>query len=365
METPQRKPPQGETKPSEKTQLTELFDQIKAIPWTSIWSLALAIGGLFLIVYFCSIGFLPDLDLKAIAGTVVGVAVVGLFVVAVLGMGLLLPTLVLNPVDTTKKGYQFSQAVVGIVCAFAVLLNASYDHDYKMRAWFAIVIASILLCAWLTYHPSKKLTLAEFIVMGAKEVLWGSWALMIPMLYYVSLAHQRDSGSWVEWLLLLAFPAMFALLSIVIASLPEQQRGSARLIASVVAVFFLGLLSNRPALVSQATIAALGLSVERQPVTLVLSETGCNSVNLLLDGKPCSLDVVSKLGSLSNVKIISRIGAQVVVHWKPASKPVAKTSVTASTTTSDNWLRAILRKEDVISWAYDYQMQKKEEQSKP
>jgi MFS family permease len=349
-----------ETEQDDKSgQLKEFFEQLRAIPWGSFWSLSLAIGGLLLLSFFSSIEYLPDLDINSIASTVAGVAVVGVFIVLIIGFGLTLPTLFTDANDVSKenKKHLLWQAVAGVFLAFCALVYVAFFREY---GWGWLVLLSILLAAslWLSCRSKSVLSLSSFVLNLFKELAWAAWTLVVPMFYYKALAVEKED-IWLELFFLFLIPLSFAFLSLALAFIPKDKRTAWRFAAAIGAVFFLAFVTHRPAFVSQASVAVLGLSIERQPVTLVLTEAGCNSINLLFNLRPCSFDKTMKLGSLSHVKVMSRIGGQYVIHWRPEQNAKGAQGTKESATDDDNWRRAILRKEDVLSLAYDLPTSKK------
>ena len=344
--------------------MAETFQQLKAIPWAAFWSLALATGGLFLISYFASIEYLPDLKIEDLTGTIAAVAVVGMFVIVIVGFGLTLPVLFLKPDRALNKFYVPSQAALGVVTAFAFFVNSAFDYGYRDCGWVAILIGSITACILLTYCCFLKQQWRYEIARTILSVVsWAAWAAVMPMFFYAATAHQNGDGEWAAWVKLFLFPALFACVSIMLASLPDSQKGGFRLATALAAMVLLSLFANRPALVPQMVVAALGLSADRKPVTLVLTESGCNATNLLLEGKPCTFDAATKLGSLLNARVVSRIGTQFVIHWQPLALSGTKPIATAGAVVDERWRRAILKKDDVVSWAYDYSKHVKDVQS--
>ncbi|GBG02323.1 hypothetical protein AZSI13_16500 [Azospira sp. I13] len=335
--------------PPKRNQLVELFEQLNAIPWASFWSLSLSVGGLLLLSYFLSIEYLPDLDVSAISVTVAGVAAVGTFLVLMIGFGLTLPMLYVDATDDKKKKmYLLAQATVGIVLGFGVIANLSYDFGKEIWAWPVLLLLFVVLSAITT----ERFTWFNWLKNVGKEALWGFWAITVPMLYYELLTSKGDKD-WEDILNLLLFTFAFAVISIMVAYAPAKRRAVARFIAVIGAVLLLSVAVQRPTLVSQASVAVLGLS-QRNPVTLILSESGCNSANLLLVEKPCAFDRGAKLGSLDGVRVVSRIGSQFVVHWQP--KDASNIDSNGHGINDDNqvWRRVILKKDDVVSWAYDF-----------
>ncbi|MDI9333869.1 MAG: hypothetical protein QM533_05790 [Cytophagales bacterium] len=352
---------------AQKSEIVKIFAQLSAIPWSSIWGLALAVGGIFLLIYFASIGFLPDLELKDLMGTIAAVALVGIFFVAIVGGSLMLPTVYLNVESNSAKFTAFFQAGLGLLLPFFIILNASFESRYRNECWWAIGITTIVLLFLISYRSVKRFSLNDLFLTSISVGLWAFWVLAIPMLLCLSILQQSNQEDWLVICMLFLFPAMFALFSIAVASSPAHRRGLALLFCVIFAIVFLSHLSRRPALVPQAAITMLGLSVDREHVTIILTENGCNSVNLALknDGKPCALDATAKLGALPDARIISRIGSQIVTHWRPLKLPVtARTDAQLFAALKDGkneiWQRIVLRKADAISWAYDYNKPPKE-----
>jgi hypothetical protein len=355
--------PDNPSKSTHKHPLFELLEQIKEIPWTSLWNFALALGGFFLITYFASIGFLPDLDLQAAAGTVVAVAIIGLFLVVNLGFGLLLPTLFIRADDEGKKALQTAESLTGVVFAFAILVVFAQFDEWSRVLFLAIWLVLLLvagLCA--VYFFSSTRTLTDVLYFFPVVVLWGVWAASFPMLFYALLTSQSGRSESHDYLYLFLFPLLFAVISLVVAELPKPQRIAGRIVALIAVVWLLSVLSNRPAFVPQTVVSLLGLSVQQSSVTLIVSEAGCHTANLILEGAPCTGDPVAKLGRVSGVKIISRIGAQVVIDWKPVA---ASGTATVNAVGKEVWRRVVLRKEDVVSWAYDSPKLHTAQQPKP
>lgn len=338
-----------EQHPPKQSQLAEFFEQLNAIPWVSFWSLSLTIGGLLLLSYFSSIEYLPDLDVSAISLTIVGIAAIGTFIVLILGFGLILPTLYVDASDDKKqKFYLVVQAIAGISLGVSVISFFSYSFEKKIWAWSILLFLFSVVSAFTKKRP----VLLNFFKNLGREVLWGTWAITGPLLYYKILAPGGEKD-WMETLSPYLFTFVFAMVSILLAYVSAKSRAVARFIAAICAVFGLSMAVQRPALVSQASVAALGLS-QRNPVTLVLTESGCNSANLLLVEKPCVFDRETKLGTFEGVRIISRIGSQFVVHWHHQEASSTDSNRHRLNDDDQVWHRVILKKSDVVSWAYDF-----------
>jgi hypothetical protein len=342
---------------SKRSQIGELLEQIKNTPWVGIWNLALATGGLLLVVFFGAINFLPDLDLKALAGTLASVAAIALFLVGFLGAGLMLPTLYIDLAGSQDGRIRFFEALLGIFVAFALLVNGINQSEWATQILIAIFVVPILACMAIVQYSVKGVFRKQLESVGAiagSTLLWAIWALTIPMFYYALLVHGEGISDWEAYFLLFSFPVIFAMMSITVAKLPKANRASGRAVACVLAVLLFGFLARHPAFISQTTVSALGLSVETRPVTLVLTESGCHTVNLALEEVSCALTNDTKLGKWTDVRLISRIGAQVLLHWQ-----------SKKTTSPEVWRRVVLRKEDVLSWSYEYGPLPKSKKSSP
>lgn len=111
--------------------LIPLANALGRIPWVTLWNVSLAVGGIFLISYFASIGFLPDFDLKTLTATIAGVALVGMFLVFLIGFGLISPSFFLNPEKVRKrKIYALLEATLGTASAFAFVMAFDVSFHY-------------------------------------------------------------------------------------------------------------------------------------------------------------------------------------------------------------------------------------------
>jgi hypothetical protein len=333
-----------------------MIEQVKDIPWASIWSLVLAIGGLILVLFFSSIGFLPDLDIEALAGVIASIAIVGLYFLIMLGTGFILPTLFIKLDAPAHKAIHKAtvllEAFLGIAIGGGLVLNAAYPTHCSAIYGILIGVLPILLCYGIAFWKVRP----EYISRGSKSVAkvfaWGFWSLMIPMFSYVQLTERKET-EWIDIVIFLLFPVAFAVVSILIACQPVKKQLILRPIAAIVSVIALSFFVSRPALVSHAAVAILGLSVDQKDVAVVLSEAGCNAANAMLGQQACVVDKDAKLGALHKARIVSRIGSQMVVRWQPVPAKAAGDAVEQA------WRRAIFKKEDVIGWAYDEAVPKK------
>jgi hypothetical protein len=147
-----------------KSQFSEVINQLKSIPWASIFNLALASGGLMLLVFFSSIEYMPDFDIKTLLSVLLGVSVVGLALILIMGLFFLMPYffIVENAKDKLKDQLLKDQlffAFVGIICSFIAVVMLSFGiwEDISSGEIAFLVIAFLLLnCLLITNHQAKK-----------------------------------------------------------------------------------------------------------------------------------------------------------------------------------------------------------------
>lgn len=347
---------------TDRVQWTRSLKLLKELPLIPLWNLILALGGLSLIVFFASTEFLPDLDLKSLVAVFAALACVALYLVASIGLGMVLPSLYIKAdanLPTRKRVLYIVEAMLGIVglITFVVaFFSSSKDASYWITVGGFTVACLALTCAALLL--AKKDDAAgsglEFAWIFTKtsllhSVLWGGWSLFLPTLLFLWL-RPRDLSNSEELLGLIVFPAVLAIISLVIAIQSSERRIFATVVAAAISVFYLGLLTGRPALLPHLSVALLGLSLPDKPATIIVSETGCAAFNATVGHDLCKKSPDSSLGVIKDVRIVSRIGAQFLLHVLPKGSS-SETSRSAEPTL---WTRAVLRKQDVIAWSYEY-----------
>jgi hypothetical protein len=62
--------------------------------------------------------------------------------------------------------------------------------------------------------PKKNLELREIPIIAINIIFWATWALMVPMLYYVSISSREGQDDYTTIAMLFLFPTVFASISI-------------------------------------------------------------------------------------------------------------------------------------------------------
>ncbi|NYE60078.1 cyanate permease [Duganella sp. 1224] len=89
--------PEQDLPAADKPSITHrLLDATLKNPFITMWNLALIIGGLIALVYFAQLGYLPDLDLKTASSFLLAVALVGVFLSAILMVIFNVPSLMIR-----------------------------------------------------------------------------------------------------------------------------------------------------------------------------------------------------------------------------------------------------------------------------
>jgi hypothetical protein len=330
---------------------TQLLEFTKEIPWAALWSLVLTVGGMILVSYFLSIGYIPDFELKDLVGTIAAVAVVGLLFFMSFGACLILPTLLFSDrIESKEKLRTYGQALVGILISVLLLLVlfGGNEQDIGRSVWIIVGFLTALAIDWMIRPKRGTFTISSAAISLLTSILWAIWAI-IPMAFFAVLNDRAGESDLIALTIMSIFVVLLAIMSIELASVSPDKRIYAGIPVSLSAVLILGIVTNRPAFLPQAVFEGLGLSVERKSVTLVLSETACNAVNEKNEGFKCIFNPSSKLGSLGNIRIVNRVGTEVLIERKTDSR-----NTTASGEASRNKQeRLIINKRDVISWSYN------------
>ncbi len=373
---------------------------LKEIPWTSIWNIILATGGLMLLMFFLSIGFLPDLDLKSVTTLLAAVAVVGLFLACYLGYALWLPSFMYGALSssearilTTKRILLESVSGALSTIFMAIILDGYGGADLQTTALriigclVALLLVVYLLWSWSRQHLVAASTkgvisndIQNNVEINSNPIAFMGWYLAFSKRYLLNalkpIEHQlqvlklmassfaRILG-WFAWTLLPTvlfirmmkggtgyfgglfdlFLLLLALIVPVIAGLAIREELGQKVFVGFCAgaMIVCGAYLNRPFFISEIVMEFFGLS-SRENVVVVLDEQACAAVNIQLGQRPCELDAASKLGKLAQSRLVSRVGLQTVLEIAQKPSPVAEGKIT--------WNRVVVKSAGVISWSY-------------
>jgi hypothetical protein len=368
---------------------------LKAVPWASIWNVVLAIGGLILLMFFLSIGFLPDLDLKGVTTLVAAVAVVGLLLVAYLGYVLWFPSFMYGALTsmevrklTTKR--ILLESVSGTLITMFIVLILNGNDGFNLGTtllrtsgcFLALMLVVYLIWSWSRQHlideiavisvskdfqgdpeikfsanplaaikqfvlgklrpVEKQLSVVKLMASSLARILgWFAWTI-IPTLLFIGMAKPKTGylGGLFDLFLLL-----LVLIVPVVAGLAIREQIGQKVIAGFClgVMFLFGIYLNRPFFISEIVMEFFGLT-SRESVVMALDEQGCAAVNAQVKHTPCKFEAVSKLGKLNDARLVSRVGLQTVLEFAPESRPLLGDKAIRT--------RVILKSTSLISWSY-------------
>jgi hypothetical protein len=325
---------------------------LKEIPTLAIWNIVLAIGGTILVMFFGSIGFIPDFDIQSLLGTIAAIAGVTVFVILYLGYCLLLPAWSFSiPKIRSPLAAKFygSELVLGVSVSYIAMLGLVIAFgEYKLEIAVALVFAVLIaiVFAVLILKTRKDIGVQKLTEVMEASLRRISWRLMwwfwwaFFFILFLMLMETGEKPIMQSILFMFLLPVVFGMFSIGINALPLKQKCWLTLFGSVFGIVFLGLAINNTTVLPRAAVYWLGLSSGEKEVTLVLSESGCNAVNASTEESYCELDTDTKQGVIEGARIESRIGLQFVIHVK-------------SIDSKEKDHRIIIPKEHVIAWSYE------------
>jgi hypothetical protein len=332
---------------------------LKEIPMLAIWNIVLAIGGTILVMFFGSIGFIPDFDIQSLLGTIAAIAGITLFVILYLGACLLMPVWAFSiPKIHSKLAKKFygSELMLGVSFSYMTMLGLAIAFgEYKLEiavalafSAFSAVISAVLLLKARKDIRTQNLTKvmhASFWQISSRLACWLGWTLLFVFL--LMLLETGEKTIQQSLFFMFTLPVIFGMCSIGINTQPLKKKLWIAPFASIFGIIILGLAVNNTTILPTAAVYWLGLSSGEKEVTLVLNESGCNAVNASTDEDYCELDTDTKQGVIAGARIKSRIGLQFVIHVKAIKS-------------KEKFHRIIVPKEHVIVWSYENKLPPKE-----
>jgi hypothetical protein len=300
--------------------ISDVLKNLDLIPWKSIWATTLSLGGILILIHLTSIRYLPDFDIQTIVGTFAAVAIVGLASTLVIGFSLILPALFMKdiPSDNRLKGMEL--AVIGILACYIIYGSPTNE---SAAFWLLMLFAASLVALTLLNLMRAGETPGWSIFLTT--VGWLLWACVFPALFVTALDANSYSSTWRT-----GFPALVAAWGcVVIVFFIKQARIMSRgkwLLGVIGAVYILGMLTNQLSFFAQIPIRLLGLSDDSSNLIVVVTPSACAATNIAAERVICVLDTENNLGKLSNVKIISRIGNQILLQID-GTKPLEKVTL--------------------------------------
>jgi hypothetical protein len=324
----------------------------------------LTVGGLFVLVFFVRIGFMPDVDLTSSTALLFSVALVGLGSVISFVIMAVLPGVAtqyaLDESALPPDGWTIATVAAAGIFLPITIMAAVWLYEgavvpiapYLMLAFIVLAIGAVV---WRVYHLSKTLQAFDGLprpkVQGhaALQTIFllggGALAWLLGTLTALQIAIRFSAGSsHSSWLIVFVVAAwMFLLVGINVATsrLSTKQAWVFAPISGLVTLVLLTLLTGNFSELPTSAIRELGFGGMRNVDLLIKAEV-CRAMPLSSSTDlRCFMSSSDSAGILRGVTILSRIGAQVVVE---------KSVTTSSAEVIQPAARLILKKDDVLMW---------------
>jgi hypothetical protein len=361
--------------------MRRVLQALKDLPVATMWTVVLALGGVQLLVFFATVGFVPNIDLKAAASLLAATALLGVGVVAMIAVMFALPSVVLAvsfPVPTGNRQIiqHILESVLGVmgmpILIVAVSIAQSPSIHLDNASWHLtalILVSMVLACCYLFLvevgetsgaKKSARERFEEYFNAMLRISGWFAWSACVGFITALLLRSGEMSAFYATFLV---FPLVIALSSILLFAFSGKRRWIKIAALGICSVVLHSVVTGQPTWFIHATIERLGYSYGSQLMRVVLNESGCAIVNMAFDStapKPpvvapsaatCVFDAERKMGVVQ-ARITSRIGSPYVLEIpeKDESKVGSGVSGTARALVAR---RVLVRAEDVLTWLYD------------
>lgn len=334
-----------------------------ANPIKTFTTSVLAVGGLFVLVFFVRIGFMPDVDLTNSTALLSAVALVGLgsltaFVLVAVLPGVATQYALDESALPPDRWTLMTVAAAGVLLPIVILAlvwlpegSTPPSASYWAPAFIALaVLAIILRVYYLSKHLRVEASLATPKLTGADGLqsifllIGSALAWILGTLTALQIAFQFAIGSshptWFTTLVISAWMFLVVSINAVTARLQTKQAWIFAPISGFVIFVLLILLTSSFSELPANAIRILGFG-EVKNVDLVVKADVCRSMPLTSSTDlRCAMSSSDAVGIFRDVTIRSRIGAQIVVE-KSALNSASNTQAVT---------RLVLKKEDVVMW---------------
>ena len=320
---------------------------LRQTPCSAVLLLSLGVAAWLLLMQVAAVQFMPVLDVGAWLGLALLAWGAALWLVLLPLWALAMPAQLLDGPSVSSPWRGTALALAGLALAALVL----WVGVWGLAPIYAALGLVVLLVLMGLRAGMVRLNLRHGLFIFAHDALevlmWTVWG-SLPWLAW------RASGQTVsaDWLQSVAWvPLVTALGVVALAHVPAVLQTRMRLLACLLVVV-LGLAwLSRPTVFGRWANGMLGLSVQHSPVTLVLTDAGCNAANNALDKRVCWYDPIARQGVVRNARIVSQQGEQVVVQMNHSQR---KSCLSDADVQSMVWRRMVLKRSELIAWGQDF-----------
>ncbi len=346
----------------------------RTLPWWSTYAQAhplrvtivvlTAMGGMTLLAYFVHLGVMPDLDWAGTNALLLYTACMafmmgGYMALCTVGAGWLTRSYGPEINDLRQGGrgtvHLFLPAILTSLAIGLLLFFNVFKEVFASGFFFGFPAAGAIYYAFVDPQTGKrkKLELQQKIsIWGNYFFLSSAWSfnLLFAALVFSLMSTRDGNDLWIIPWIFLCFVMNVAILKV------KKLTLGFLFFLGVAGLFILcGTTGNGIAL-PKAVVRSLGMG--DVPVSLLVTEAGCQQVNKLSGQAVCQLDPVDKTGLICPALLRSRIGSPFFIglltqaeinRWPLNEKTISNGS--APTIASGPWHTIALRPSEVLSWS--------------
>jgi hypothetical protein len=346
--------------------LKRLLDYAIDSPAKTLSLTVLTYGGLLLLVYFGRIGFLPDVNLDAVASVLYAVALVGLLLAGYTATTLVMPGLLLGGnVDEANLPRNWVGWVAAASAVLWCLIVLGLLSDFSVWVWCAMAVAAViaaLTMAWrgrhMLVHNPKPWVWAALLTVVCSLLMAVPMALLSALSLYGDLVR---AANWKAGIALVSMAIGIAATAWLVATTERPRRWKVALILAPSGLFIFSMLTGSFSAISVIAVNKLGLG-EYHFVRAVVSGKTCKVVNEALGQTVCDPKAEDDAPTtICPAQLRSRIGSQVLLEFSGLKLDksgeltrlvwAAPASLQVDAKEEPYFRRVVLPKDQLLTWS--------------
>lgn len=315
-----------------------------------LWSLVLALGGLVMLIFVVTNGFLPELDLSGAVSLLASAALVSLFLIFAVSMLTFAGGWALyswfEKIDSKVRGR--TSGLLAIFSASAVYAALTVPGEAPISVRIVAIAVFAIMTIWcgvagVLRYRGRKPGLGKELGLAAGALFVGalfaiSHAMVLTQLYRVRPGGE-DVAQWAALAIWLAIQA------VCIGAVASSRTPAALFKISgafgAVGLFLLLLLSNNPTFLVERMARILGIGALPN-ISLAVTREGCQVLNVLSDGVLCTPVSSKTIYLIEPITLRSRFGKQVLIEYTSDRN--------ASGQSKKVTYEAVLQASEVLGW---------------
>lgn len=318
-----------------------------------LWNLVLILGGLVLLAFVLSNGFLPELDLSGAVSLLASVSLVSLFFIFVIFMlttaGGWAMYSWFGKWDAKLRGQ--TSMLVALFAASAVYAALSIPGEaprliriVSVVVFIAMTVSCLLFGAWRFKVARSNQGFGKELGLSAGALFIGvvlmTYNAMVFLQLYRAQPGSEDVAQWAGFGVWLIAQAVCMGLVASCNTLTARLQVSGAL--GTVGFFFLLILSNNPNFVMDRVAKALGIGA-LQDISLAVTGEGCQVLSVFSEGFLCTPELDVSVYVIEPVTLRSRFGKQVLIEY---ARPLDGSGDSNETIV----FKAVMQAADVLGW---------------